>query len=171
MKKSRDDLLSLLDDATVALSEILLRHRSLEESLLATKAISASHDRIEKRRAEIEKERTKIRKARETIRRRRDLEKIRKDHEKDEVSETVKYGLMVPVRDGNGRTIGWLQAVGKDRVNVFDRWGKIVARELGSTTFDHRGRVVGRGVNQGLRVLGQSLEERASSHLSLRWES
>ena len=153
------ELLDVIDEVTIALGEILLRHRQLTESLVGDDTIKTSQDRIEKRRTEIEKLRNKIRKARETARRRRELEKVRKDHEKKAVAETTHSARLIAVRDGGGRVVGWLQSVGGGKVNVLDRRGVVVAREIGTATLDRRGLCVGGGVRQGLRILGQSLRQ------------
>ena len=131
MRITDDELLGVIDEVTIALGEILLRHRNLRESLLANDAISASQDRIEKRRAEIEKERGKIRKTRDGIRRRRELEKISKEHEKEVATESKSTATMSPILDGKGALIGWIQRAGGNRTNILDRKGKVVARFTG----------------------------------------
>ena len=108
MHLTDDELLAIVDEATTALGEILLRHRQLREARLDSQVISASQERIEKRRAEIEKEREKIRKSRDVIRRRRELERIRRDHEKQKTDEAKHPPRLVAVRNGRGAVIGWL---------------------------------------------------------------
>ena len=150
-----DEILSILDDVCIAVGEILLRHRQLREGMLDSNAIAASQGRIEQRQAEIGKEREKIRKARESIRRRRELEKIRKDHEKDITAEATLPARLVPVMNGSGAVVGWLQSVGNGRVNVLDQRGNVVAHEIRGRTYDGSGRFAGRG-SQGLRLLGHA---------------
>lgn len=128
MTLTDDELLEVIDEVTIALGEILLRHRQLRESLMSGDTISASQNRIEKRRAEIEKEREKIRKTREVIRRRRELEKIRRDHEKTEVAEIKSTATTSPILNGKGAVIGWFQRAGQNRTNILSRQGRVVAR-------------------------------------------
>lgn len=160
MQLTDDELLAIVDEATTALGELLLRHRQLREASLNSQVISASQERIEKRRAEIEKEREKIRKTRDVIRRRRELEKISRDHEKEATDEGKQSPRLVAVRNGRGAVIGWLQSAGGSKVNVLDRRGRVVAREVGGYTLSRRGGLAGAG-RQGLRVLGQTLPKGA----------
>jgi hypothetical protein len=63
---------------------------------------------------------------------------------------------MVSLLNQNGRLIGWIQPAGRNRVNILNANGKVVAREIDGRTFDGRSRFVGLG-QQGLRVLGTTL--------------
>ena len=163
MKLTDDELLGVIDEVTIALGEILLRHRNLRESLLATDAVSASQDRIEKRRTEIEKEREKIRKTRETIQRRRELERISKQH-KDDANKKPQNEAgegrsgITAIINQRGQVIGYRQESGR-QTNYLTAGGKLVAREVGGHTYDGRGGVSGRG-KQGLRILGQTCGQR-----------
>src|SRR5688572_24059808 len=112
MQLTDDELLAIVDEATTALGEILLRHRQLREASRDSQVISASQERIEKRRTEIEKEREKIRKTRDVIRRRRELEKTRRDHDKEATDEGRLPPRLVSVRNDRGADIGWFQSVG-----------------------------------------------------------
>ena len=72
----------------------------------------------------------------------------RRDHEKEMATETKLPARLVAVRNGKGAVIGWLQSAGVGRVNVLDRRGRVVAREIGRNTLDRRGLFTGSG-NQG----------------------
>jgi hypothetical protein len=78
-----DEILSIIDDTTVALGQILLRHRALSESLLDTQQTDRGKEEIESLKRRIEDERENLGKIRHSQQRRKELERIRKDHEKE----------------------------------------------------------------------------------------
>jgi membrane protein involved in colicin uptake len=90
MKLTDDEVLAIIDEATIALGEILLSHRQLTEDFLERHGIEQAEDRIEKRRAEIQKERERIRQMKDAIRHRREVERIRKQDEKEAESAASK---------------------------------------------------------------------------------
>ena len=60
IKITDDSLLEIIDEITIAIGEILLRHQQLEEATLYDKGIEQSKDRISKKRLEIEKLKRKV---------------------------------------------------------------------------------------------------------------
>jgi len=156
MTISDDDILSIIDETTVALGQILLRHRELSESLLDTQQTERGREKIDSLRKQIEDERENLAKIRHTQQRKKELERIRKAHDKEakEMQTEQKAGL-VSLLNQSGRLIGWIQTIGRNRVNILNANGKVVAREIDGQTFDGRSRFVGGG-SQGLRVLGKS---------------
>ena len=54
-----------------------------------------------------------------------------------------------------GQVVGRLRTVGRNRVNILELEGWVVAREINGMTLDQNGRLRGFG-KQGLRVLGMS---------------
>ena len=83
MKISDDDLLSIIEDTTLALGQILLHHRELSENLLDIQQTDQAKERIDSLRKQIEDERENLSKIRRSQRRKKELERIRRDHEKD----------------------------------------------------------------------------------------
>jgi hypothetical protein len=154
MKITDADLLSIIEDATLALGQILLRHRDLSESILDTQQTDRARESIYVLRRQIEDERERLEKIRHDQQRRKELERIRKAHEKESKgTQTEQKSGSVSLLNQNGRLIGWIQDAGRNRVNILNANGKVVAREIDGRTFDGRSRFVGVG-NQGLRVLG-----------------
>lgn len=82
MNISDDELLSIIEDTTLALGQILLRHRELSENLLDTQQTERQKEKIDSLRKQIEDERENLSKIRQSQQRRKELERIRRDHEK-----------------------------------------------------------------------------------------
>jgi len=83
VKISDDELLSIIDDATLALGQILLRHRELSENLLDTQQTERGMERIDALRKQIEDEKERLATIRHTQQRKRELDRIRKAHERE----------------------------------------------------------------------------------------
>jgi hypothetical protein len=73
-----DSLLEIIDEITIAIGEILIRHQQLEEVMLYDKSIEQSKDRISKKRLEIEKLKRKVQIMNLAMKRRKETEKNRK---------------------------------------------------------------------------------------------
>jgi hypothetical protein len=159
MTISDDEILSIIDETTVALGQILLRHRALSESLLDTQQTERGKEEIDSLKKRIEDERANLAKIRHSQRRRKELDRIRSAHEKEakDVQTEQKNGMVSLLNQG-GKLIGWIQTIGRNRVNILNAHGKVVAREIDGRTFDGKSRFAGRG-NQGLRVLGTRLKK------------
>ena len=156
MKISDEELLSIIEDATLALGQILLSHRELSESLLDTQQTKRGEEKIATLRRQIEDERENIAKVRHTQQRKKELERIRNAHEKKaKETQTEQKAGMVSLLNQSGKLIGWIQTIGRNRVNILNANGKIVAREIDGRTFAGNNRFAGCG-SQGLRVLGMS---------------
>jgi len=78
IKITDDSLLEIIDEITIAIGEILLRHQQLEEATLYDKSVEQSKDKISKKRLEIEKLKRKVLIMNLAIKRRKDAEKNRK---------------------------------------------------------------------------------------------
>ena len=78
IKITDDSLIEIIDEITIAIGEILLRHQQLEETTLYDKGIEQSKDRISKKRLEIEKLKRKVLIMNLAIKRRKETEKNRK---------------------------------------------------------------------------------------------
>ena len=78
IKITDDSLLEIIDEITIAIGEILLRHQQLEEATLYDKGIEQSKDRISKKRLEIEKLKRKVLIMNLAMKRRKETEKNRK---------------------------------------------------------------------------------------------
>ena len=78
IKITDDSLLEIIDEITIAIGEILLRHQQLEEATLYDKGIEQSKDRISKKRLEIEKLKRKVLIMNFAMKRRKETEKNRK---------------------------------------------------------------------------------------------
>ena len=78
IKITDDSLLEIIDEITIAIGEILLRHQQLEEATLYDKGIEQSKDRISKKRLEIEKLKRKVLIMNLAMKRRKESEKNRK---------------------------------------------------------------------------------------------
>lgn len=150
--------LELLENVLSSLEEILTTHSQITENLFSVTQTQSSQDKIEDLRKRIEDERTKVKKIKDSQKRKQELEKLRRDQDKghDEESkqnESKGVASTYPLLDGKGKVVGYIQSLGKGRVNILNAKGKVVAREIDARTFDGRGRFQGRG-NQGLRLLG-----------------
>ena len=78
IKITDDSLIEIIDEITIAIGEILLRHQQLEETTLYDKGIEQSKDRISKKRLEIVKLKRKVLIMNLAIKRRKETEKNRK---------------------------------------------------------------------------------------------
>lgn len=78
IKITDDSLLQIIDEITIAIGEILLRHQQLEEATLYDKGIELSKDRISKKQLEIEKLKRKVLIMNLAMKRRKEAEKNRK---------------------------------------------------------------------------------------------
>ena len=78
IKITDDSLIEIIDEITIAIGEILLRHQQLEETTLYDKGIEQSKDRISKKRLEIEKLKRKVLIMNLAMKRRKETEKNRK---------------------------------------------------------------------------------------------
>ena len=83
MNISNDELLSIIDDAALALGQILLRHRELSENLLDTQQTQRGMERIDALRKQIEDEKERLSSIRHAQQRKRELDRIRKAHERE----------------------------------------------------------------------------------------
>jgi len=157
MKIARHELLSLIEDVTMTLGQILLTHNQLLETLLDTQQIELRKQKIDSLKKRIEDEREKLAKIRHTQQRKKELERIRKDHEKkaeaNETTQTEPKLGSVALRNQRGQLLGWIQTIGYNRVDVLDARGEVVAREIDGRTFNRLGQFQGYG-KQGIRVLG-----------------
>ncbi len=161
MKFSDDELLSIIDDVTLALGQLLLTHRELTEGLLDQYQTDAGKEKIAGLRQQIEDEREKLSAIRHAQQRKKELERIRKDHEKEtkasKGTQTEQKVGTVALRNQRGQVVAWIQTLGKNRVNILNPQGKVVAREIDGRTFDGRSQFRGYGC-QGLRVLGTKMK-------------
>ena len=78
IKITDDSLLEIIDEITIAIGEILMRHQQLEEATLYDKGVEQSKDKISKKRLEIEKLKRKVLIMNLAIKRKKDAEKNRK---------------------------------------------------------------------------------------------
>ena len=78
IKITDDSLIEIIDEITITIGEILLRHQQLEETTLYDKGIEQSKDRISKKRLEIEKLKRKVLIMNLAMKRRKEIEKNRK---------------------------------------------------------------------------------------------
>lgn len=160
MNISDDELLTIIEDATLALGQMLLNHRELSESLLDTQQTDRAKQKIDSLRKHIEDERENLAKIRQSQSRKKELERIRKDHAKEanEARLTKQKQGTVSVLNQNGQLVGRIQSFGNNRRNIMNARGEIVAREIDGRTFNERGEFRGYG-KQGLRVLGMKLKK------------
>ena len=156
MKISDDELLEIIEDVTVTLGQILLRHRELTEGLLGHHQIERSLQKIDDLKLRIDSEKQRLRQTRQAQQRKRDLEKLRGKTLKKSTTENVTKNRLRCLRDERGRVLGWVRSLAKDRIDFLDGRGRLVGRYFQGKTYDKTGRFVGDG-DQGLRVLGQSL--------------
>lgn len=153
-----DELLDLIEEVTFTLGQILLRHRELTEGILDQQLTDRSRDKIDSLKKRIEMEKEKLAQTRHHQQRTKELERIRKSHDQDKTqTEGTSRTQLVTIRDQRGRVIGWIQSVGKNRLNVLDGRSRLVGRFINGQTYDSKGHFIGNG-NQGLRVLGQVLK-------------
>ena len=157
MKFTDDELLGVIEDVTLALGQLLLTHRELTEGLLDQYQTDAEKEKIAGLRKQIDDEREKLSAIRHAQQRKKELERIRKDHEREakaskEKQTEQKVGTLA-LRNQRGQVVAWIQTVGKNRVNILNPQGRVVAREIDGRTFDAKTKFRGRG-NQGLRILG-----------------
>lgn len=152
-----DELISLIEEVTTTLGQIFLRHRELTEGILDQQLTDRSREKIEslKKRMELEKE--KLTQIRHHQQRTKELERIRKSHETETTTEGKSRSHLVTIRDQRGRVVGWIQSVGKNRVNILDGRSRLVGRFINGQTYDSHGRFIGDG-DQGLRLLGRTLK-------------
>lgn len=127
----------------------------MTEGLLDQNQTDRSRDKIDSLKNQLEDEKEKLGQIRHHQQRKKELERIRKSHERDQQTEGTSSKKLVSVRDQRGRVVGWIQSVGRDRVNILDPRGRVVGRFINGQTYNNRGNVVGRG-DQLLRVLGRT---------------
>jgi hypothetical protein len=78
IKITDNSLIEIIDEITIAIGEILLRHQELKETTFYDKGIEMSKDRISKKRLEIEKLKRKVLIMNLAMKRRKEAEKNRK---------------------------------------------------------------------------------------------
>ena len=155
-----DDLLNELLTVTCTLGQLIEIHGELAESLLDQTQTRLGREKIDSLKKQIETEQDRLAKIKHTQQRKKELEKLRHDQDK-EAGEKAKQNegkhgsRMIQLLDGKGKLVAWLQVLGKDRVNILDARGRLVAREVSGITLDKSGKFMGRG-RQGLRVLGMN---------------
>ena len=153
------DLITILEEVTITLDQLLKSHGQLVEGFFEDNQISQSQDRIEKRRSEIDKERDRIKNIRDVLRHRRELDQLRKKNEKDvtkspQTETTKKTTGLETISDQGGRVVGYRYQHSKHGVVFMDRNQRVVAREKDGQTFDKNGKYFGKG-KQGLRAIGR----------------
>ena len=82
MNISDGELLSIIENTTLALGQILLRHRELSENLLDIQQTDQAKE-IDSLRKQIEDERENLAKIRQSQQRKKELDRIRQNHEKE----------------------------------------------------------------------------------------
>jgi hypothetical protein len=157
MQASQEELISTLDELTSAIGEVLASHLEIRESILGLPSSTvAAKVRISQLQAKIDGEKVRLAKAKEAERRKREL--LRKNRENDrrlKKEVVARESRSVPVRDGSGKTIGFVLRINPQKTEFRDSKGRLVAYELGGRTYDGKGRFRGTG-DQGLRFLGCS---------------
>jgi hypothetical protein len=83
MNISDGELLSIIENTTLALGQILLRHRELSENLLDIQQTDQAKEKIDSLRKQIEDERENLAKIRQSQQRKKELDRIRQNHEKE----------------------------------------------------------------------------------------
>jgi hypothetical protein len=149
-----EELIDLIDQMTVTLGQILLTHRNLTEGLLDPTA--STKQRIADLKKRVDHEKAKLDQIRHSEKRKRHLDRLRHLSAKKPTSESVSSTRALCLRNQKGQVVGWVRPMGKSRVDVLDRRGRLVGRYVNGDSYDGRGRYVGDG-NQGLRILGQTL--------------
>lgn len=142
---TRDELTDLISGVTTLLGTALAREVELKESI-ASDAADSQRAKLDALKAKLAAERAKLQKLNAASKRKKELEKLRQTE--------GRSGGTVTLRDSSGRTIGFVRVMGPNRTDFFDRTGKLVAREVGNTTFSASGRAVYRG-KLGLVALGE----------------
>ena len=147
MKFSDDELLAVIEDVTLMLGQVLLKHRQLAEGIIDKNNAERAKQKIDALKQRMADEKERLAKIRSAQQRKRELEKIRKDHERP-VKEDV-----AAIRNQKGKVLGWVQSVGKGRSNILNSKGVVVARHVNGVTLDGKGVFRGQG-RQGMRFLG-----------------
>lgn len=157
---SDEELLSIIEQVTDTLGQILVTHRDLSEGLLDQTLTIRGKEKIDSLKKRIDDEKENLARIRHTQQRKKDLERLRQKQDKELTTPDEKTtqnegkgGSRVPLLNQRGQLVGWIQSVGRNRVNILNQKGQVVAREVDGRTFNDRGQYQGRG-KQGLRVLG-----------------
>lgn len=152
MKISKDEMNSILSQTTTLLGQLLATMNELREDTIDQRQASAQQAKVDRIKRELENEKEGMKRLRHRQQHKRQVERSRKDRDQDRQHEGRGGGL-VALRNSRGQLIGWLRATGKDRLEVLDGKGRVVAREINGLTLNASGRLVGHG-RLGLAVLG-----------------
>jgi hypothetical protein len=127
----------------------------LREDTIDQRQASAQQARVDRIKRELDDEKEQMKRLRHRQQHKRDLERTRKERESHRQHEGRGGGSggLVALRNARGQLIGWLRVAGRDRLEVLDSKGRLVAREISGLTLNAGGRLVGHG-RLGLAVLG-----------------
>ena len=155
-----DYLLNELLTVTCTLGQLIEIYGELAESILDQTQTRLGREKIDSLKKQIETEQDRLAKIKHAQQRKKELEKLRQDQDKaagkkSQQNEVQHGSKTIQLLDGKGKLVAWLQVLGKDRVNILDARGRLVAKEISGMTFDKSGKFMGRG-RQGLRVLGMN---------------
>jgi len=164
MQISKDELISIVDDATTTFAELLLTHCrqqvDLYESTFGHTQDASAKARLDNLEKDVEKAKERVADARAHQNRNKALHRLKQQQDKASTEKTPqneqKGGSTVRYTDGRGRNCGSMRRTGPRSAAFFDATGRLVAHESGGNTFDASGKFAGRG-NQGLRLLGQAM--------------
>ena len=148
-----DDLISIIDQVTVAVGEILATHAELKEGLMDKTATNQFQKKIDGFKKKAEEENEKLKNVKTAQQRRDELLKINRHNAKRTKNESTTAQRLICLKNSRGQVAGWIRRVSPDRTNVMDRNGRLVAFETGDRTFTANGQYFGNG-SQGIRVLG-----------------
>jgi hypothetical protein len=151
MPASQPELGDLLDDICASIGEILVSHAQLTEGLVDDAATDTAKEKVERLKQKTADAKQQLEKLRDAQRRKRELLTLNKATQ----NESRDSG-MVTFRNGAGKVVGYMRAMGPNRTDYFFRSGKLVAREIGGMTYDAEGKAVYQG-KLGLVVLGHLL--------------
>lgn len=158
MPLSKTEVLALVDEIDVAISELVLNFAQLTEGMIDDAATDGAKEKLERLRQDTQSAKQKLSDLKDRQRHKKEIERQRKEHERERNKHATNEGKSssgtLTLRDGAGKVVGFIRFQ-KHRTDYFNRTGKLVAFEISHKTFGDGAKFLGAG-NQGLRVLGMS---------------
>lgn len=169
MQISKNELISIIDDATTAFAELILTHCrqqvDLHESTFGQTQDDAAKARLATLKKDVERAKERLAQSRDRENRNKTLRRLKQQQDKASAEKAVQNeqkrhsGTTTRLTDGAGKLVGTRVRAGKNRTYYYNATNKLVAIEANGQTFDgSSGRFAGRG-KIGLILLGKSLRK------------
>jgi len=154
-----DELAAILDDICATIGELLVTNAQLKEGMVDDGATETAQEKLDQLKQDTLAAKEKLANLKQRQQHKKELARQRQEHErkaKPQQTEGKSTRSRVALLNGKGRWIGWVETAANGNVNIYDKHGRIVGRELAGLTLDQNGKLFARG-RAGLVALGKKL--------------